>query len=72
MNKRQNLNSSWYKCCLIRLLKMHIYKLSNCSNGSSEIWLNQMIVDKTHHLKLSAPVSYINKVWPAFNESFVL
>jgi hypothetical protein len=31
-----------------------------------------MIVDKTYNLKLSAPVSYINKVWPAFNDSFVL
>jgi hypothetical protein len=51
---------------------MHIYKSSHCSNGSSEVRLNQMIVDKTYHLKLTTPVTDITEVWPVFNDSFAL
>jgi hypothetical protein len=54
-------------------IDLHIYKEANCSNGySNAIQLNQMIVEKTHHNRLSTPVSSICEVRLAFNDSIVL
>jgi hypothetical protein len=37
----------------------------------SAVQSNQMLVEKTYHLKLTTPVSFIHEIWPAFNDSIV-
>jgi hypothetical protein len=54
-------------------IDLHIYKYSNSSNDySNAVQLNQMILKKTHHLKLSTSEYRIRRFWPAFNDSIVI